>query len=80
MLAVKTAILYARVSSREQEKEGYSIPAQQKAICGYAIEEGYEVVGKFIDVESAGKTGRKEFGRMVQFIENNEDVSAIICH
>jgi len=24
------AVLYARVSSREQEKEGYSIPAQMK--------------------------------------------------
>jgi site-specific DNA recombinase len=26
------AILYARVSSKEQEKDGYSIPAQQKLL------------------------------------------------
>jgi len=27
---MKTAVIYARVSSREQEREGFSIQAQQK--------------------------------------------------
>ena len=33
--AVK-AVAYARVSSKEQEKEGFSIPAQQKLLQSYA--------------------------------------------
>ena len=76
---MKKAVLYARVSSREQEKEGYSIPAQEKAIKQFAAENGYRIVAEFVDVESAGKSGRKEFGRMVSFIEG-EDITAIICH
>ena len=35
-----TAVMYARVSSKEQEKEGFSIPAQLKVLRGYAEEHG----------------------------------------
>ncbi|MBN2325345.1 MAG: recombinase family protein [Spirochaetes bacterium] len=47
------AVLYARVSSKEQEREGYSIPAQRKLLCSYAQKHGYEIVREFIDVETA---------------------------
>jgi site-specific DNA recombinase len=30
--ALKRAVIYARVSSKEQEKEGFSIPAQLKLL------------------------------------------------
>ena len=75
---MKSAVIYARVSSREQEK-GYSISAQQKAIREYAIDNDFRVVAEFVDIESAGKVGRLEFGKMVQFIEK-EEVDAIVCH
>src|ERR1022692_156433 len=32
------AVLYARVSSKDQEKEGFSIPAQQRLLREYALE------------------------------------------
>jgi site-specific DNA recombinase len=32
--ARKQAVIYARVSSKEQEKEGFSIPAQLKLLKG----------------------------------------------
>jgi len=32
----KKAVLYARVSSKDQEKEGFSIPAQTKLLNDYA--------------------------------------------
>jgi hypothetical protein len=38
------AIIYARVSSREQEQEGYSIPAQLKLLKAYASKNGLEVL------------------------------------
>ena len=54
------AVTYARVSSREQEKEGFSIPAQLKLLNNYAAEQGLRVVGEFVDVETARNTGRPE--------------------
>lgn len=47
------AVLYARVSSDEQEKEGFSIPAQQKLLRGYAADNGIRVLREFVDVETA---------------------------
>ncbi len=43
-----TAVLYARVSSKEQEKEGFSIPAQLKLFRGYAGEHGFTVAQEYI--------------------------------
>lgn len=45
--------LYARVSSREQEREGYSIPAQRKLLAEYARSRGFSIEREFIDI--AGK-------------------------
>jgi len=38
------AVLYARVSSKEQEREGYSIPAQCKLLRSYARRHDYQIV------------------------------------
>ena len=38
------AVIYARVSSKEQEKEGFSIPAQLKLLRQYAIDQGLPVI------------------------------------
>ena len=59
------AVIYARVSSVEQEKEGYSIPAQLKLLRDYATGKGIEVVREFVDIETAKQAGRTEFGNMV---------------
>jgi site-specific DNA recombinase len=42
-LARKQAVIYARVSSKEQEKEGFSIPAQLKLLRDYAFGEGIRI-------------------------------------
>ena len=63
------AISYARVSSREQEREGYSIPAQRKLLAEYARVHNFRVEHEFIDVESAKNPGRKEFGNMLRLLE-----------
>ena len=63
------AILYARVSSKDQEREGYSIPAQQKLLREYAQKNDFQILREFVDVETAKATGRKQFGEMVRFLE-----------
>ncbi|MCK4856506.1 MAG: recombinase family protein [candidate division Zixibacteria bacterium] len=74
------AVLYARVSSKEQEKEGYSIPAQIKHCREYADKKGYQIVSEYIDVESAKRAGRTNFNRMIKHIRSDKNIQAIICH
>jgi site-specific DNA recombinase len=71
LAAGRKAILYARVSSKEQEKEGYSIPAQLKNLRGYAKTTGLDLVGEFIDVETAKRAGRLGFAQMLDFFKKN---------
>jgi site-specific DNA recombinase len=59
---MKQAVIYARVSSKDQEREGFSIPAQLKLLREYALKHGFRIVQEFIDVETAKCAGRKQFG------------------
>lgn len=63
------AVIYMRVSSKEQEKGGYSIPAQLKLLKGYAEEHGFKVVNEFTDIETAKRAGRAAFNEMIGFLK-----------
>jgi len=69
---MQTVVIYARVSSREQEQEGYSIPAQLKLLRNYASKNGLSVSREFVDVETAKVSGRKAFGEMVDFLKKTK--------
>jgi len=43
----QTAVIYARVSSREQQQEGYSIDAQLKLARSFAAKNGFEIEQEF---------------------------------
>jgi site-specific DNA recombinase len=75
---MKPAVIYARVSSKDQEREGYSIPAQLKLLREYAHAHGFEVVREFVDVETAKISGRKQFGAMVRFFRENRSCRTAI--
>jgi site-specific DNA recombinase len=66
--ALQKAVLYARVSSKEQEKEGFSIPAQLKLLNNYAADNRLQVVQEYVDVETAKKSGRTGFNEMIKFL------------
>jgi DNA invertase Pin-like site-specific DNA recombinase len=51
--SAKRAIIYARVSLKEQEREDYSIPAQLKLLKDYADAENIRIVEEYVDVETA---------------------------
>src|SRR3989344_2294738 len=74
----KKFCLYARVSSREQEREGYSIDAQIKNCKDYALAHDLVIAKEFVDIESAKESGRKKFSEMIAYLEQNKDVG-IIC-
>ena len=73
------AVIYARVSSREQEETGYSLPAQQKLLTEYANKRGFSVVKVFSISESAsGAKQRKVFYEMIQYLEKN-GIPNLLC-
>ena len=75
---MKQAVIYARVSSKDQEKEGFSIPAQLKILKGFAQSHDLEIVREFIEVETAKITGRKQFGEMIRFFRQNRNSRTLI--
>jgi len=64
-------VLYARVSSKDQEKEGYSIPAQQRLLREYALQHGTIVAEEFVDVETAKQSGRTAFTAMLEYLKRH---------
>ncbi len=70
--AVRTkAVIYARVSSKEQEAEGFSVDAQLRLLRAYAAELSVDVAREFTEAETAKKAGRRAFGEMLRFLEAN---------
>src|ERR1039458_9468702 len=65
------AVLYARVSSKDQEKEGFSIPAQQRLLREYALEKGLAITQEFIDVETAKQSARAVFPEMLAYLKKH---------
>ena len=76
--ARKQAVIYARVSSKEQEKEGFSIPAQLKLLKEYAAAQSFAVVQEYVDVETAKQTGRTAFGEMVAYLKAHPSIRVML--
>ena len=73
------AIIYARVSSKEQEDTGYSLDAQEKLLKEYASKNTFSIAKVFRVSESAsGKQIRKIFNEMLQYTEKNK-IPVILC-
>ena len=72
------SVLYARVSSDRQEKEGFSIPAQIKLLREYAQKNNLKIVGEFIEAETAKKAGRTQFNNMITYLKKHKDVKSIL--
>src|SRR5215470_3138527 len=71
-------VLYARVSSKEQREEGYSIEAQLRLLRDYAVRHAFVISEEFIDVESASKSGRTGFNTMLAYLRKHPACRAIL--
>lgn len=72
-------VIYARVSSKEQEETGYSLDAQEKLLKDYAEKSGFIVKKVFRVSESAsGKQIRKTFNEMLQYAIKKR-IPAVLC-
>ncbi len=76
---MRQAVMYTRVSSKDQEREGFSIPAQQVLLREYAATQGFQIIHEFVDVETAKVAGRKAFGEMVAFLKRRRDCRVVLA-
>ena len=66
-------VIFCRVSSKEQEIEGYSLPAQKKLLQEYTDSKDYKVQKIFSISESASTSKqRKTFKEMVAYLNKNK--------
>lgn len=73
------SVIYARVSSKEQEDTGYSLDAQEKLLKEYAIKHELDVAKVFRVSESAsGKQIRATFNEMFDFV-SKKSIPIILC-
>lgn len=73
------AFIYVRVSSKEQEESGFSIPAQIKYLQDYAKRKGFEVVEIFAESITAKETGRQQFEKMLRIIKKQKKACHLLC-
>lgn len=71
-------VLYARVSSKEQEREGFSIPAQRKLLHEYAGAHGVTLDHEYTDIETAGTSGRTAFGEMLKYLRAHPECRIVL--
>ena len=64
----KQAVIYCRVSTKEQVDEGNSLVSQERLCREYALKEGYVIAEIFIEKGESAKTAdRKELKRMMEY-------------
>lgn len=74
---MKPAVILARVSSKEQE-EGHSLEAQLANLESYAQRKDLNVIQVFRIIESSTKGHRPEFERMIEFVRQQKERTALI--
>ena len=73
------AVLWCRVSSKEQEDTGYSLPAQEKLLTDYCLKKGINNYKVFSVSESAsGKVIRQHFQQMFEFVKKH-NIKIVVC-
>ena len=72
------AVSYLRVSTKLQDEDGFSLPAQRKLLIEYGHSSALRTVEEFVDIETAKTGGRSAFGQMVKFLKKNPSVTHIL--
>ncbi|MEO5601775.1 MAG: recombinase family protein [Cyclobacteriaceae bacterium] len=81
-LSQKNAVIYTRVSTKEQADTNQSLETQKKYCLQYVLKNDLNVLGFFGGTYESAKTDeRNEFNRMIRFVKNQkEGVSAILVY
>lgn len=71
--SILNVVIYARVSSKEQYEEGYSIDSQLRLLREHAEKHNYRILKEYVDIETAKQSGRTNFGEMVRFLKESAE-------
>lgn len=79
---IKKAVIYCRVSTKEQVEEGNSLVTQEKNCREFALKENFEVIEQFIEQGESAKTqDRTELQKLLTFCANKGNkVNAVIIY
>ena len=77
----KKAVIYTRVSTKEQADNNASLNTQRKYCDEFAERKGLEVIEYFGGTyESAKSDERREFNKMLSYVKKNKDIACIIVY
>lgn len=78
----KKAVIYCRVSTKEQVEEGNSLVTQERNCREYAIKNGYEIASVFVEQGESAKTAdRTELQKLFAYCANKKnEIKAIIAY
>lgn len=78
----RRAVIYCRVSTKEQVEEGNSLSTQEKNCKEYAQKNGYEVAAIFVEQGESAKTAdRTELKKLMSFCAiRKNDIKAVISY
>jgi len=71
------AVILARVSTEEQKEAGNSLPAQVERLKKYCLNKGLQVARTFSFDESAYKTKRDEFDKILDYLKEHKEKVAV---
>jgi len=75
------AVIYLRVSTKEQAEEGYSIPAQAEACRRFIADRGWELADEYVDRgESARTANRPQLQAMLARLTEDPSVDRLVVH
>ena len=74
----KPAVIYARVSSKKQVKEGSGLESQNSRCRFYAQARGYDVVATFTDDMTRSKVRRPGMDAMLNHLKQNKAMPHIV--
>src|SRR5215211_1714175 len=75
----RRAVLYARVSTEEQARSGYSLAQQIEALRQYAAGDGYEILEEVVDRGQSGATLARPGMDRVRDLVQGEGVSVVLA-
>ena len=77
----KGAVIYTRVSSKEQADNNTSLDTQKKFCEEYCLKKGYPIKKYFGGTFESAKTDeRKEFEKLIAFVKKENGIEAIIVY
>ena len=72
------ACIVCRVSTTDQQQDGYSLSAQQARLLDYCKRKNLEVIKIYQIVESSTRGNRKQFMQMIEFCKAQSETIAIV--